>query len=524
MAAGTFWYLIITIVVACQWTATVSAMHCIHHNPVTHENHYDYCPEHQKQYQRNTLENRIYLDIKCDSDHCEKATATFHKAADIISSVVKFETPIQVNASFLSFCSTRGECKKDNDMKAIGLAYPTVSYLMNDPTDGVTRMYPQAMLKQFTNLTVIPRWATYDINAMFNSDISWYFYNDSGKIHQNETDLLRTVIHELVHGLGFISSWGDEMYNRFAPYVDDLPQFITPAKLTPSTELQSVADNVKTSVGTQPFWGFVEFPLDRLLYTTILSSPNEQVPLTHYTKVLNGWCDANVLFASMIDMVNTWYGSTERQTAEAMYQLATTSRDISICSTRHENDDGNGPTLQSMFWLETSLVPFMRGSTFTHVDQDSYQSSAEYLMVYNADRGVSLDSLTEKYSSGPLGPNLRTVLLDLGYALQPQFTNGTIADGGTIKNFRPSRPNVSYWAPADNLVGTTPNPSASIRVQSYGPAHMPVSSSATSSAASSTAIAETSGAIGLNSHTSPPSTAKIMMMMIMMMFVGTTII
>ncbi|KAI9006574.1 hypothetical protein CLU79DRAFT_780076 [Phycomyces nitens] len=488
MAAGTFWYLFTFL--ACQWT-TVSAMACIHHTSTHEHHHYDHCPEHQTRYQRSATENRIYLDIKCDSAHCQKATATFNKAADLISSIVKFETPIQVNASFVSFCNSRGECKKDNDMKSIGLAYPTVSYLMNDPTDGVIRMYPQAMLKQFTKLTVIPKWAQYDINAMFNSDVSWYFYNDSEKIRSNQTDLLRTVIHELVHGLGFISSWSDEMYTRFAPYVDDLPKFITPSKLTPSTELQSIASNVKTSEGTQPFWGFVEFPLDRLLYT---SSPVGPVPLTQFTKTLNSWCDSNVLFAGMIDMVNTWYASKERQTAEAMYQMATTSCDVSITSTRYQN------VLQNMFWLETSLIPFMRGSTFTHVDQTTYESSAEYLMVYNADRGVSLDSLTEQYSTGPLGPNLRIVLLDLGYSLHPQFTNGTIGD--LVKNSVPSRPALSYWAPPDYMVGTTPNPSASVRVQTYGPAHIPSSSlSGVISAASSTAIADTSGAASLKSYT-----------------------
>lgn len=59
---------------------------------------------------------------------------------------------------------------------AVGQAYPTVSYLMTDPTDNVTRMYPQAILKQYIHqLPGQPEWTTYDISAQFNSDVQWYF-------------------------------------------------------------------------------------------------------------------------------------------------------------------------------------------------------------------------------------------------------------------------------------------------------------------------------------------------------------
>lgn len=46
---------------------------------------------------------------------------------------------------------------------------------MTDKSDNMTRMYPQALLKQYRNLKERPQWAPFDINAKFNSDINWYF-------------------------------------------------------------------------------------------------------------------------------------------------------------------------------------------------------------------------------------------------------------------------------------------------------------------------------------------------------------
>lgn len=46
---------------------------------------------------------------------------------------------------------------------------------MVDETDNMTRMYPQAMLKQFDNLPAEPQWSEYDIKAQFNSEVDWYF-------------------------------------------------------------------------------------------------------------------------------------------------------------------------------------------------------------------------------------------------------------------------------------------------------------------------------------------------------------
>ncbi|KAF7732868.1 hypothetical protein EC973_000144 [Apophysomyces ossiformis] len=311
---------------------------------------------------------------------------------------------------------------------------------MTDHTDNTTRMYPQAILKQYTHIPVQPQWSPYDMNAQFNSDVTWYFTNEPKPITQQQTDLLRTTIHEFLHGLGFISSWNADLYQRFQPYLPTLNPFLTPKPLTPPNQLAEVANNVETSQGPQPFWGFVEFPLDKLLV-------HDGQRLTDMTRSLNHWFNGNVMFSSIVDMVNAWYASSDvRASAEHVYKVGTTPRDVAI----HVNN--------TTLWVETSLVPFADGSSFSHVDLDLYQHSEDYLMVYDASRGIDVKMLTRMYSHGPIGPKLIQTLIGLGYVVRGHPA--------------PVRPDLSYWNPSKDLVGTTTNPSPSLQAFPTGPARL----------------------------------------------------
>lgn len=124
-----------------------------------------------------TNDNKITFELNCQSDPstCQGVSTTFQKATDIISSLFQFETPLLINASFFNFCTEYNDCGYDGKMTSIGQAYPSISYIMIDNTDNMTRMYPQPLLKQFTSLSVKPVWTKYDINAQFNTQMNWYF-------------------------------------------------------------------------------------------------------------------------------------------------------------------------------------------------------------------------------------------------------------------------------------------------------------------------------------------------------------
>ncbi|KAI9255791.1 hypothetical protein BDA99DRAFT_442071 [Phascolomyces articulosus] len=341
-----------------------------------------------------------------------------------------------------------------------GQAYPSVSYLMEE--GNTTRMYPQAILKQYPEFTDSIDWYKYDMNAQFNSEINWYYEGDTTSIKDDQTDLLLTIIHEFIHGLGFVSAWSDDTYERFSIYDPTIEKFLTPMPLNPPNELPEVSAAMNSEAGVQPFWGFVDFPLDKLLY-------GNSYPLTRTTQLLNDWGNGNIMFATILDMVNDWVdGNAFREEAEAIYQMAITQGDITI------NIDDT-----KVMVMETSLTPFQDGSSLTHADQSIYASSDDYIMCYSAMRGVNLNDLSKIHPLGPLGPSLVRILANLGYYIQPSYNN--------YVNATTVQPNVSFWVPPIDLVGTATNPSPAVSVNPNGPAHIP-SASDTPSSSSSTSL------------------------------------
>ena len=82
-------------------------------------------------------------------------------------------------------------------------------YIPLQDDDGRVRFYPQALVKQF-NLASEPTYAPFDLRARFNSRPevrnSW-FRGDPDPSGYSSSDFLGTVVHELLHGLGFASAW-----------------------------------------------------------------------------------------------------------------------------------------------------------------------------------------------------------------------------------------------------------------------------------------------------------------------------
>ncbi|KAI8140835.1 hypothetical protein BJV82DRAFT_542310 [Fennellomyces sp. T-0311] len=412
------------------------------------------CPERSVERRAAPASEMLVIDFACigssDAD-CNKVASLLAKAGGYITSVLAFKTPVHVNASYLSFCKDLGQCTKRDGTIGTGQAYPAVSYLMQEGE--ATRMYPQALLKQYKNLPSDVDWYSYDMNAQFNSEIKWYFEDDSKPIAKDETDLLNTIIHELIHGLGFVSAWSDDTYERFSRYDPRAKKFLTPMPLNPPNELPEVSESMESDSGVQPFWGFVEFPFDKYLHVN-------NVPLTDVTAALNKWGDGNVMFATIVDMVNAWDDDQVfRKRAEDVYRAATQRGGITLVIDN-----------EAVLMMESSLDPFQDGSSLAHVDRTAYVNTDEFLMIYNAQRGVSLSDMMHVYKLGPLGPSLVQVMASMGYDIQPSYNATAI----TIQ------PNLTFWEPPMDLVGTASNPTPVVSVNADGPAHIPTESPSSS--------------------------------------------
>lgn len=93
--------------------------------------------------------------------------------------------------------------------------------------------------------------------------------------------------------------------------------------------------------------------------------------------------------------------------AKAMYELGTKAQSLGFVA---PNDSS------VMLVLETGLSPFQSGSSISHVDYAMYGDSADFLMRYMQDRGLTLEqAMARSGSSSPIGPKLRKVLKTLGY-------------------------------------------------------------------------------------------------------------
>lgn len=268
-------------------------------------------------------------------------------------------------------------------------------------------------------------------------------------------------MHEFVHGLGFVSSWSDKEYRRFERFApSSVKQFLTPMPLDPPNVLDDVSASADSDEGVQPYYGYVEFPLDRFLHAT-----HTGVAFTHVTSALNAWGNANVMFQSMVDMVNAWCAQPQlTEQAEAVYNASTQSRGVYATL----------PGVEDTLLLETTFSPFASGTTLSHVDHGTYNATADYLMIYDSPRGVTFDAMIAQYTA-PIGPLLVRTLASFGYALQDGYNGTTL------------RPQLAFWDPPSDLVGTTSNPSPAVSIHANGPASIPSSSSLSSSSSTSSA-------------------------------------
>jgi len=202
--------------------------------------------------------------------------------------------------------------------------------------------------------------------------------------------------------------------------------------LSPPNQLQSVYDEAQDANGPQPFWGFVEYPLDKLVR---ISGTNEW--LSAQTTQLNAWGGSNVMFASLSDMYHSWQGSHAIDIARQLYNLSTHSGTLSV------SDNNFGDVI-----LETSLFPFSVGSSLSHFDNTIYDNSIDYLMVYQADPGLNIHQYVALRGGGPVGPKLLLILQKLGYDL--------------VNRTSIPQPQLTAWQQPKNMVGTTDNPSPSV--------------------------------------------------------------
>ncbi|CAG8594545.1 4652_t:CDS:2 [Acaulospora morrowiae] len=327
-----------------------------------------------------------------DQTLCNKVKTAFTTAGKLITASIAFKTPVTVNATFTSFCVLYNECSTPTTtLITLGGAAPARTMEILD-SDGVTRLFPQSLVKQM-NLDNHPAYSSFDILALFNSDTNYWFDGD-GPIHADQSDFLFLIVHELMHGLGFTTGYEDYLNNpavALTPYI----------AVTQSSNSSGII-----------FTGFVEMIFDKFM--VILSTGQR---ISNITKQLNTFAGGpGALFANSSQFISQFEASSQYNLAKQVMTYATTPKAIGLLPV-------NSSDISQAIILETSLVPYVGGSSVSHVDYQTYSNTSDFLMRYLQDRGKTLGQsiiLSGNYSGGPIGPKLRSFLSWSGYTVLNQ--------------------------------------------------------------------------------------------------------
>ncbi|MBC6611956.1 T9SS type A sorting domain-containing protein [Hymenobacter sp. BT507] len=126
-------------------------------------------------------------------DFTPEAQAAFQYAVDIWQSLLVSSVPIRINATW-----------EPLGTGVLGQAGPSSLYTINGGGERISNaLYPTALVEKLVGGD-INRNAP-DINASFSSTFNWYLGTD-GNTPAGQYDLVSVVLHELGHGLGFLTS------------------------------------------------------------------------------------------------------------------------------------------------------------------------------------------------------------------------------------------------------------------------------------------------------------------------------
>lgn len=346
----------------------------------------------------NAQSSGLQIVFNCDSSvsasNCANANKGFQLAKKFIEDVLLLEVPVILNATFTSFCSTLQQCNS----AIIGQAGPKRTFRLVD-TDNVERLYPQALVKQFQFTNDIP-FDSYDITALFNADISWWYPYDSSTSITNSEDFVSTIAHEIVHGLGFMSAWND----YFGILVDGKA----------ITSVQPYMEFAQASNGKKRFVGFFGMALDRLMYEYPLGKPNsDRIAAINQFQIADSTADWQTFYSAII---RSFESSSQYSLATAFLNLATNKvGTLALSPITADNDPLQN---DGKFWLETRLKTWQSGSSVSHAAQVVYNASSDFLMCYSDyGRKTYIQRIADSgnITGNLIGPRLMNTFELLGY-------------------------------------------------------------------------------------------------------------
>ncbi|CAO3643750.1 unnamed protein product [Cunninghamella echinulata] len=207
----------------------------------------------------------ITVELLCviDDIYCNKVLIALKDAAQELAHVLYLKDSILIRAAYYEFCDH--SCANNT----FGLGAPSSQFTLPFKDDDMDFLYPQALAKQLSPYKHPSAWATHDIvielnhdpymNAIINTETVQHDNNNNNNNNNNngtgippfgkywfkkdpdikpyQIDFQYIILHEILHGLGFISSWAAYFSNDISPFRTLLNNIFHPTDLqyvTPS--------------------------------------------------------------------------------------------------------------------------------------------------------------------------------------------------------------------------------------------------------------------------------------------------
>ncbi|KAJ9072410.1 hypothetical protein DSO57_1027809 [Entomophthora muscae] len=344
---------------------------------------------------------RVQFDLTCNNTAvvCSQVKRVIFAAGESLDNVIVITNPITVSVNYYNFCDGNEKCSSG----AIGVGSLNKIELGGNHKN---YSYPQALVKQMGFERMVDGTIEkYDIYISLNSQ---HKFQMAGKVNftSEEYSLASVVAHELLHGLGFLCSFGglDFEQNLVKPHheIDDNDQL-----------------------------RFTETIFDSHLYIRETEKPLSSIidRLNSLPKITKPQNESALLYPPYIEPISEL--STLLTTPNSIYFLT--------------NDN-------SRVYIETGLKQYSPGSTLKHLDQ-SYFFAKDYTMIQHATRGEGIDSISSYlgWYTAPYGPLTIEVLATLGYTVKKPTWGHSL--GGIVQLLRQDK---TFAQEIDQLIGLSP--------------------------------------------------------------------
>ncbi|KAG2205244.1 hypothetical protein INT47_009509, partial [Mucor saturninus] len=437
----------------------------------------------------NTSDPLVQYDLECRVNHefCIKVSRAVGAAIDEFTRVVNVKINLLIKVTYYSFCEKM--CANDT----LGWGTPTSQFTLpfEDGAD-LNYVYPQALAKQLAPYSSTSVWAKYDIEIEINHDAymngidieqemkdgwngtgtppngKFWFINEnitsSHPIQPHQVDFRYVVLHELLHGLGFLSSWAAYFWTDASPFRTLVDGIIDPLELqlvTPGPYWYINQDTGPTYVtGFQPTMIFDKYLVN---VDTELNVTNTS-PLSDLAFEMQDFCvqNNNAFILNFIKSFNAanqsrtahklWMSMSQPETVSFLFQPPTVA-DSSYNTIPYLNKTYKSMTLLTGADLferspDEQIDPTLNrpGLMISHLDEQ-YDATPDFLMTPAYHHGETLEDLVKQFYGkippikynvstvnntlveqlylSPIGPGILRILDSIGYSTVLTKTNYT---------------------------------------------------------------------------------------------------